>query len=293
MRNLLRSHRGVKRLLQHAAGFVLGHFPDKSPSLFRVLTLHHISDLHDLDRLIRHLVETYDVITPQVAQELIRGSAASSSGGKPRYLVTFDDGFRSQVRAATEVLGIFGLKAVFFVCPDIMDSPPETQRSLVASNYFDPPIPDSRITDGQLPMTWREAEALVKAGHVIGSHTCSHARLHGLDSAALSHELLDSASRIEMTLRVKPAWFAFPFGDLKSIESASFRLADRNYPICCSNIPARNTAESAAYIVFRMGVDLRSPLAYQRMVLAGGLDMRSSGEARILLDMCLRARADA
>lgn len=288
----------IKRTLQHGAGFLLlfvhGLYDNpedvrQNSGLFRVLTLHSVSDPLALERTLRHVADICELITPKEAEALIAGKTVRHTSGKIPYLITFDDGFRCHGRSIGDVLDRLGIKAVFFICPGIMDLPPWEQKSAVARMMFDPPIPEASIADEQLPLSWQEAAELVAAGHTIGSHTCFHKRLYQVDEATVLHELTESASMIKRKLAVEVDWFAFPYGDLMSIDDRSFRLASRRYRYCCSNIPSVNLPESARHIIFRTGVNLQSPLIYQRLVLAGGVDFRSANSARALLDIVRRS----
>ena len=286
----------IKKLLQHCLGFILLFFPcfcdthEKGYGrlgLFRVLSLHHIPDVNSFERLIEHLIATCGLIKPEEAEDLIAGKATGRTNGKIPYLLTFDDGFRSHGRLVRGVLDHYGVKAVFFICPGIMEMAPEDQRIAVTRFVFDPPIPETEVTEGMLPLSWHEAEGLFKAGHTIGSHTFGHKKVASLDEDALSRELEESASMIEQKLGVATNWFAFPWGDIESIDERSLRLASRRYRFCCSTIPSVNSPETASLILFRMGVDLRSPFLYQRMILAGGLDFLAMKKARSLLKMAI------
>ena len=105
---------------------------------------------------------------------------------KPRpCLVTVDDGFASSTRLGLEVFSDFGITALFFVCPGLVDAPLERQQHLERTNMFRgaPPTDFSRL------MNWDEIAALQAAGHVIGAHGMSHRRLSDLSSTELEDEV--------------------------------------------------------------------------------------------------------
>ena len=264
----------------------------REANVFRVLSLHHVPDAGSFERLVVHLMSKHGIISPDKAETMIVGAGHTPTRGKIPYLLTFDDGFRSHAGLVKEILGRYGIKAVFFICPGIVDTAVELQRSVVARSVFDPPLHESEVTEGMLPMRWAEVEELHKEGHAIGSHSLGHMRASGLDEETLSYELKESASVIEKRIGVVAKWYAFPWGDIASIDEASLRLAGQHYCFCCSTVPSVNVPDTARLILFRMGVDLRSPFVYQQMVLAGGLDFLARNEVRTLLKLARKARTE-
>jgi peptidoglycan/xylan/chitin deacetylase (PgdA/CDA1 family) len=64
----------------------------------------------------------------------------------------------------------------------------------------------------QRPLTSRQLEALVEAGHTIACHSHSHFNLAALDSANLTKEVVLNRSIIEAAARTPVRDFSFPFG---------------------------------------------------------------------------------
>src|SRR5690606_774602 len=125
-----------------------------------------------------------------------------------------------------------GVRALFFVCPALMDLGPAAQREAIAQRIF-----DGRVSAADLPadlrlMTWAEVEALSAAGHVIGAHSLTHARLTTLSGDVLRAEILDSGARLEARLDVPVGWFAYPFGDIGSINREAMQIISQRYPFC-------------------------------------------------------------
>jgi|GEM_PF-1498985 peptidoglycan/xylan/chitin deacetylase (PgdA/CDA1 family) len=86
---------------------------------------------------------------------------------------TFDDGGRTATTAAT-LLEKYGFKGHFFIITDRIGK----------TGYLE----------------WDQVEALSDAGHVVGSHTVSHANLLTADPERRRHELAASKSTIESRL---------------------------------------------------------------------------------------------
>src|SRR2546421_5063146 len=69
------------------------------PGAFRILVFHDVpeSQRQALDRLVRHLLDVRGILTPEEAEARLEGKAPSGSNGRVPYLLTFDDGFSSNV----------------------------------------------------------------------------------------------------------------------------------------------------------------------------------------------------
>ena len=99
-------------------------------------------------------------------------------------VLTFDDGLARQARAA-ELLRKHGLTATFYVSSGLLGEP------------------------GRL--TWRQVDELARAGHEIGGHTLSHARLDQLPPKEQRREIC--ADRRALTARGHDArTLAYPHG---------------------------------------------------------------------------------
>lgn len=118
---------------------------------------------------------------------------------RPRVALTFDDGLKTVRSAALPLLRARALPFTLFVVTDFVgrDNGWPTQRRGIA----------------RLPLLdWDELKELRDAGVEIGSHSATHARLHGLSEAEWSRELADSRKRLEDRLGVAASSFAYPDG---------------------------------------------------------------------------------
>jgi peptidoglycan/xylan/chitin deacetylase (PgdA/CDA1 family) len=86
--------------------------------------------------------------------------------------LTFDDGLKSQYRAATTVLDLRGVDGTFFVNTGPID----------------------RREAGT--MTWSQLGTLKARGHEIGGHTIDHVNLVGLPLADAQHQVCDDRTRL-------------------------------------------------------------------------------------------------
>lgn len=257
------------------------------PGAFRILTFHDVPKLEQeaFDRLIRHVLEANGFLTPAEAEASLLGEQPPTTNGRIPCLLTFDDGFASNVTVAHEVLGRYGLKAIFFVCPGLIDLPRESHRQALTRHVYDDSISEANVPDDLSFMGWDGAEELVRLGHTIGSHTLLHSRLSSLEEEEQRREIVGSADYLEERLGVPIKWFAFPFGDLGSIDSRSMQIVAERYRFCCSGLRGLNSAETSPVGLLREAIDLTSPFGFQHLVLEGGMDFRHQKRARHLAEL--------
>lgn len=249
---------------------------DPPTGAFRILLLHDIAAGQEpaLDRLLARIGRASGFLAPNdVAARL---ATATPDGACP-VLVSFDDGFASNHALAKSLLSRHGIQALFFVCPGLMDLPRAQQPAAIAASVF-------RGQANAVPdmMSWDHVADLAARGHAIGGHGMTHVRLAGLDPARLEDEIGGAQRRLGEHLGRPADWFAFPFGDIASIDEAALGVVARHFRFCRSGVRGLNRMGVSPMALLAQHVDLDAPLAYQRMALEGGLDVRYA-EARARL----------
>jgi hypothetical protein len=63
---------------------------------------------------------------------------------------------------------------------------------------------------GQLMMTWDQVRALVRQGHIVGSHTMTHPNMAYLGDLDLKREFTDSKFKLEKQLSAPVVHFSYP-----------------------------------------------------------------------------------
>jgi peptidoglycan/xylan/chitin deacetylase (PgdA/CDA1 family) len=111
-------------------------------------------------------------------------------------VVTFDDGFRSVLRAKP-ILDEVGFPATVFAVTSFVES--------------GEPLRWPGLERSEESLGWPELELLREAGWEVGSHTVSHRLLPDLDDADLERELVDSRATIERRLGSCKT-LAYPYG---------------------------------------------------------------------------------
>jgi peptidoglycan/xylan/chitin deacetylase (PgdA/CDA1 family) len=158
-------------------------------------------------------------VTPQRFEEQLRlltgrgyrgatfAEAATAAPHGKTLAVTFDDGLRSVLERAYPVLEELGLPATVFVPTDLVGSS-EAMSWPGVERWLGGPHERELV-----PLDWDELRRLRDAGWEIGSHTRTHARLVGLDDAALAEELQGSRERLAAELGEPCRTLAYPFGE--------------------------------------------------------------------------------
>ncbi len=252
---------------------------------FQVLLLHDVPVAlrSALERLLDYIEETHGFLTPEVAAKLIDGGPSDSN--RIPCLLTFDDGFGSNFEVARDILSPRRLKALFFVCPGLIDLPELDQRSAVTENIFQGHKGAEKGSASQRLMTWQEIEELQRLGHSIGSHGMSHKRLSDLTGDALKIEILGAARALEEKLGVPSPWYAYAFGDISSVSIEALSIIMGAHRYCRTGIRGLNFPGMSEGGVLAQEIGLGMPFTYQKLILDGGLDIRYGRSHVRLLQM--------
>ncbi len=186
-----------------------------------------------------------------------------------RVLVTFDDGFKSQLYATREVLDPLGIKAIFFIPVNFIGLKNVSEvKQFVTGN-----LRLKNLSKELFPMDWDNLDRLAKNGHVIGSHTLNHPLLSKItDTNVLRSEIWESGNIIEQKLGIQVRWFAYPYGRNKSINFKVYTISKMRYTYLAINIGGLNKADMNRQYVFRDSVKAETPLDIIKLTLEGGLD---------------------
>lgn len=245
----------------------------------RVLLFHEIREeqLEIFRELMVHIGERYGFIAPEEYENHLGEE-------KPVYLISFDDGFSSQLGAAGSVLDDLGIKALFFVCTGAVGLKGEEALDYVVRKMGRPDV--ARLSPHLELPTWDGLSQLASRGHVIGSHTMNHAWLPAVgDEGRLAEEVILSGDEIERRLGKKVEWFSYPFGYIAGIDAAALKMIGRRYRYCCSGVRGINRADTNRLCVLRENVDLERPAVCAKQAALGALDFYYSSRRRRLREM--------
>ncbi|MBW2273831.1 MAG: polysaccharide deacetylase family protein [Deltaproteobacteria bacterium] len=130
------------------------------------LYLHGVYDdqVENFRRLLEGLLEIGHFVD---TEEVFRVLAGTTDPRGCSFHLSFDDGFDNNHRNALPVLEELGIRAAFFVPSGLVGAPDD----YVLEQWWLPECTPTRF------MSWQEVGELHRAGHEIGSHTRTHARL--------------------------------------------------------------------------------------------------------------------
>lgn len=169
---------------------------------------------------------------------------------RPLAAITFDDGYRDNLRYAVPILDQHELRATFFVIAGLMDTdrvpwydaagaawrslehtgdaphgPANVKEAVAAAKHMGPAQRMQWVTQlvaaaGYLPfeeedliMTSAQVRELADAGHEIGSHSMTHPLLPQCDGDTLRREVAESRARLVAVSGQTVRGLCYPNGD--------------------------------------------------------------------------------
>lgn len=239
------------------------------PGAFRIMLLHDVPAVRreTFARLVGELSRRGLLIDPDEAERRLSGGTVPP--GPVPWLISFDDGFASNAEVARDILDPLGVKALFFLCPGLMELPAARRPAVVVTNVF-----RGREPAGGVPamMEWRAAEGLLRTGHALGNHTLTHARLAGVEPDRRAEEIGAAAHLLTERLGAPVDWFAYTFGDVDSIDAAALAEIGQTHRWCRSGVRGINAAKTPPLALRGDNLDLDCPASWRRLALSGGLD---------------------
>lgn len=170
---------------------------------------------------------------------LISGKKVSNN----TVVLTFDDGYRSVLLEACEVLEKFGFMATVFI----------STATIGAQNYW-----DRGVKDDVDILTWDEILELRKKNFSFHSHAVNHVRLTALKENSVINEVKASKVQLERMLAIKRHIFCYPFSDYN--ENIRRHVIDAGYVAACTSEPGINNASTDMFLLKRIEVDFRDSL---------------------------------
>lgn len=169
---------------------------------------------------------------------------------RPLVAITFDDGYRDNMRYAAPILRAHGLRATFYVIAGLVDTDEQPWYDIVGAAFGPAPQengagpadaaaalekakrlapaeraawvaalrsePASRVRDDDLIMTSGQIRSLADEGHEIGSHSMTHPLLTQCADDALATEMGASRERLSAIAGRAVTGLCYPNGDHNS-----------------------------------------------------------------------------
>lgn len=222
----------ARRNARRAAVAVLGRLPRRRTPGIRIVHYHYVFD-DERDSFARQLEYVGSTFEPVSLSEAVERLRSGRVRGR-ELVMTFDDGFKNQLRAAL-LLAEHGMSACFFLITDLVSAGSERTAQICHERLHLPrPVQ---------PLDWEDAAELLELGHEVGSHTRSHPNLVDLGPAKLEEELRSSKEELEQRLGQPVAHLSAPYGDRARFSSGVAQAARAvGYSSCSTAIRGRNVA---------------------------------------------------
>jgi len=125
--------------------------------------------------------------------------------------LTFDDGYADTLTAAAPLLKQYGFGATCYV----------VSSAVGTYNHWD----EEFLQERKALMSREQIEQWLSAGLEVGSHTCSHPRLHEVSREEALREIAESRVALRDLSGAPVAHFAYPFGQFTDDVSQLVRSA--------------------------------------------------------------------
>ena len=249
-----------------------GALDSEADKTFRVLMYHKVNDLQPNPTTVPTSVFAeqmalladfgYTPVTlAAVRDHYVRGAALPPGA----VLITFDDGYRDNLRNALPILRQHGYPAVIFVPIGFLDS--------------DRPLPHEEAlrTLGVRNETvgWDELAALEAGGITIGSHGIGHRPVSELDPGEAAREIALSKLRLEERLGHEVDAYAFVKGSRADYRPEHVSLVQQaGYKLGFTSVSGANGPATDRYRLRRYNVEPYPARTFE-LVLAGACDLIS------------------
>ena len=251
--------------------WLFGHQPG-----IRILIFHDIDRFHypAFEQLVKCLHDNDALVTPEQCAEWLNGTPPLnwSSQNSLQCLLSFDDGFVGNHEVANKILSKYEAKALFFICPGLVDLSHKRQKQAVHQHILrqagKPPPGDMQTR----LMNWDQIADLSEQGHTIGAHGMLHHSLATLRGDDLRQEILLAGDLLSDRLTKPIDWYAYAFGTIVDISAAALAIISERYAYCRSGIRGLNGYHTNPWAIYADHMDLRAPPAYRKLVTIGGLD---------------------
>ena len=245
----------------------------RSKNIIRILVYHHVEkkDFKKLSKQLKNLKKNWNFISPKQFENHLNKKDILKGRN---LLVTFDDGFKSNFFVEKEVLDRLKIKAIFFVPSDFIkfNSIKKSQKFL-NNNILDhiKPKDFKKLRN----MTINDLRILLKKGHEIGCHTKTHANLGQInDISKLKEEIIKSSKILKNVLKKNIKHFAFSYGNYKSMNYKSLKIAFQNYEYIYSCLRGNNFYNYNKNLIKRDTVYLDSSNDLLKIFLSGFVDLK-------------------
>ena len=218
----------------------------------RIINLHHIPEKYfkNLKENIISLKQNFDILDPESYFDIILKNREIKRNS---ILFTFDDGYLSQFNFAKEILELLNIKAIFFIVTNFAKIEDKNESYNFLKKNIKYNLSNKKIDISLTNMKWDNIKYLYQKGHVIGAHSLNHLQLTKIkNQKELEEEILGDRETVSMKIRGdKIINFAYPFGDIKSINSSVYKIITKNFVNIFSGVRGNNLVNENKNFIFR------------------------------------------
>ncbi len=221
------------------------------PPGLRVLTYHRVAEDFEDPFAVSPLdfVREMEVVAETGVVEPLESALVnlrSDKGGRPRIVLTFDDGTRDFLTEALPVLRRLNLPSTLYVSP-------------------------SRVGQAGF-LNWDELVEVSHAGVSIGSHGWDHQSLGRLDPTEVRQQVTRSRAVLKDRLGLEATTLAYPYGTLRDFsESVKLEVRRAGYQAACTSINGVNGFAADPFELRRTKIE-QGDCPIFKSILCGGLD---------------------
>ena len=238
----------------------------------RILVFHNIDkkNYKIFYNYLLSLKKEWNFITPYQFENHVNNK--KKLNGK-NLLITFDDGFKSNFYVEKEILSKLKIKCIFFVPTEFIKIKSlKKSKEFISRNILDN-YNSKKSLDRN--MTVNNLKSLLDKGHIIGSHTKTHANLGSIsDNKKLKNEIIESANDLKKLLNVNINHFAFTYGNYESMSNESLKMTFFKYKFVYSCLRGDNFYNKKGSIIKRDAVYLDSGIDLVKIFLSGLIDVK-------------------
>jgi len=250
----------------------------------RIVNLHHIPEIYfkKLKENILLLREDFDILDPVSFFDIVIKKRTIQRNS---ILFTFDDGYNSQLNFAQQVLDTFNIKAIFFIVPNFAKIIDKNESFNFLQNNIKYKLYDKRPDISLSNMKWDDIKYLYQKGHVIGAHSLNHLNLTKIENQKkLEEEIFSDRDAISIKIGSnKIINFAYPFGDIKSINSHVYKIISRQFVNIFSGVRGNNLINQNKNFIFRRdAIEADFNIDLIKMFLSGFSDFYYKKDSYIL-----------
>ena len=210
------------------------------------------------EKILKNLKKNYNFVNPKNLNNLNQHG---------NILLTFDDGFESNYFFAKKVLNKLKIKAIFFIVTDLLEKKIKKILSRIVSK---------NSKQNYKFLKKKQIKELIKMGHLIGAHGKAHLRLSEISNFKdLKEEIILPKKKILQQFKKKTDFFAYPYGDIKSIDKRSANIIFREYKYLFTGIRGDNKVKTKKNnILFRENIVNSYSKSIIELFIRGYLDFR-------------------